>query len=556
MATNSKKLLKDDEDEKKVVLKKHEEENIEVLKKYIKEIYKISDIDKISQEKMYEIINTAKNQKNNQDYSSSWKKLKLYSIASYYKINDMTTKYEYMIKKACEYGKMMEKIEEKQEKTEREKNNELNIFELRNISEKYKDYKHVDEMYKYLLISSLCRDQEPLRPQIYVDLKYVDELKNVKDDKQNYIYISKKGKSGFFYINSDKVDKHVQKQIDKGESKKKKRIRLKSEYLKIVKKSFDDYPREYLFDLKIDSCENKLLKMLQDMTNNKFNFQMARSAYITYKYLENNNMSYVQKKTLADNMRHTKQTQEMSYLKHGETLTDKKLVDLQKETENELKKTKEIEKKLNDNIILLDNMKKNKKKYTQQNFTIKIGSDDKTKLLLLLQEINAKQKTYEQIMNEITPIIKENENMLKPAKEVIDLNKYKLTGKYMNDIFLQSELIGVLKKLGRFKKIKKIHELNILDEGYDYKELNKKTKEIIYNKDDDVIDEEEIVKTKAELRTFKKNRDDIIRIANQRLTQNIENEEKEKKKKKNGTISSANMLKYDITFNTKTGKYE
>ena len=543
MATNSKKQLNN-----------YEEENIDILKNYIKTVHKIANIDKIPQEKMYEIINTAKNQKNNQDYSPSWKKLKFYSIAAYYNINDMTKKYEYMFEKAQTYGKMINKVEEKQEKTEREKNNELTIFELRNISEKYKNYKHIDEMYKYLLISSICRDQEPLRPQIYADLKYIDELKNVKDDKQNYIYISKKGKSGFFYINVDKVAKHVEKKIGKGEKEKKekKRIKLKPEYLKIVKKSLDDYPREYLFDLNVENGEIKLLKMLQDMTDNKFNFQMARSLYITYKYLENNNMTYIQKKALAENMRHTKQTQEIAYLKHGETVTEKKLVDLQKEVENEFKKTKELEKKLNDNIILLDKMKKNKKKYTQQNFTLKIDADEKTKLLLLTQEINAKNKVYEEIMNEITPIIKENENMLKPTKDVIDLNKYKLTGKYMNDIFLQSELIGVLKKLGRIKKIKKIHELNILDEGYDYKELNKKTKEIIYNKDDDEIEEEENIKTKAEMSAFIKKRNDIIRVANKRLKQSIENGEKKKK----GMISSANMLKYDITFNEKEGKYE
>lgn len=536
-------------------LKEHEEESMKILKNYMKVVNKIDDIDKISVEKMFGYIDKAKNPKNKKDYSASWKKLKLYALASYYDMKEIKTKYEYILKKAHEYSKKIEAIEEKQEKTEKEKENELNIFELRNICEEYKNYKHKDDMYKYLILSSICKDQEPLRPQIYIDLKYVNVLKEVKDDDQNYIYISKGGKSGFYYINDDKVTGHIEKQIKKGETKKEmKRIKLKPEFLKIVKKSFVDYPREYLFDFNVENGEHKLLFMLQDITNNKFNFQMARSVYITHKYLENNNMSYVQKKALAKNMRHTKQTQEKAYLKHGVTVTDKKLSELKKEVEDSLKKTKDLEKKLNENIKTANKIKKNNK-YENQDFKINVNTDEKQKMLLLIQEINAKHKKYEETNKEIEEIIKENGDKLKPLKKIINVKDYLMVGNYASDRHNQSELINELKKLGRYTTMKKIKGLKIKTDGYDEKDINKEIIEII-NTDD--IDDEDVEindidkMTKEELMEYKKKRKDIIYVANKRLKKSIENKDKKKK----GTISATNMYKYKIVYNEKECKYE
>lgn len=543
MATNSKKQLTI-----------HESEHIKFLEKYVENVHKVKDINNVKAENMYKYINEAINQKTNNEYSESWKKLKLYALSSYYKINEMEDKYEYMIKKSHEMGKKIENIEEKQEKTEKEKENELNIFELRILSEKYSKYNHLDEMYKYLLLSSLCRDQEPLRPQIYADVKYVTDPKEITDGEQNYIYISKKGKLGYFYINSDKVAENMNKKIKEGIiPKTKKRIRMAPEYLKIVKKTFDDYPRKYLFDFKIDNCEHKLLKMLQDMTNNKFNFQMARSVYITHKYLENTNMSYIQKRTLAENMRHTKHTQEKAYFKHGSTVTDKSLNDLKKETKEENDKMKDKEKKINDYIDIIDKIKKNKEGYKKQTYNMNFETDEKTKLLLSIQEIKAVEKKYDELLKEILLIINENQERLQPLYKVIDINKFKLDGKSYNDVAKQTELISILKKLGKIKTMKKIQQLNLMEKKYDYKAFNTEIKALIYEDDGEFEeDDSENTMTKKELADFRKKRKDIIYVANKRMKESIEKGDKKVK----GTISSANMYKYDIVFNPEKKQYE
>jgi hypothetical protein len=393
MATNSKKELKT-----------HQKKYIDELLNYMKDVHEITNFLTTPKETMYKLIIEAI-KKDGEEYSLSWKENKLYSLASYFEVSDIKTKQAYFIAKAHKLSKQIKGDEEKQHQTEKEKENYLNIFELRNIAEKYQNYKHIDDMYIYLIFSCLCEDQEALRPQIYVNVLYVDNAKDIKNDDKNYIYISKTGKSGYFYINDDKVSDHE-------EHKQKKRIRLNDDFLKIVKKTFDDYPRKKLFEFDVENPKQKLLYMLQKTTaehkgKNNFNFQIARSSFTTHKYLENSNMSYIQKKTLAQNMRHTKQTQEKNYFKHSLATTNKTFSDLTEEATKELENLKKKELILNNKIAELTDINQNTKNYTEQNFNIIIDNKERTKILLQLQQIKATAEKYDEMINEITPIIDE-----------------------------------------------------------------------------------------------------------------------------------------------------
>jgi hypothetical protein len=533
-------------------LKEHEEKYINIFKNYMKEAHDIKNIDDIKKERIYKYINEAKNAKNGNDYSNSWKKIILFALVSYYKQKGDLDASEYISTKAKEMNKIIEKEEIEQKQTEKEKENYLNIFELRNIAEKYKNYKHIDEMYVYLLLSCICQDQEPLRPQIYSDSIYVDKLEDIKDDGNNYIYISKRGKIGCFYISGDKVNKHNDF-IDN------KRIRLNKIFLSIVHKSFKDYPRKKLFDFDVKYPNDKLLDIFQKATGNKFNFQMARSSFSNYKHMENPDMSYAQKKTLAMNMRHSKNTHEKNYLKHSLTITDKPLNDVKKELDEKYKKLMETEEDLNKKIKELNDNKINIKKYEMQKCEIKYeNEDEKKRIVLFLQQVQATKEKYDEYLKDINEILEKFNNEKKKQEDKINeiiknFDKYKFV-KEDDELFKGSLLLEELKKSKLDEKYKKIQNIiTKIGEKKNYNEINKKLLKIINEKVKETI---VLEKDNDELsQEFKKRRRDIIYHANKNMEKKPDENKKEYKEKK-GVISSANMAKYKIIFNEITGKYE
>jgi hypothetical protein len=536
-------------------LKKYEENSINNFKKMMLNDHKINDIKKINKEMIHKYIIEAKKQ-NTKDYSLSWKKTLLFSLASYFKINNMMKEQMYMMIKAKEINKKINVIEEEQEQTKNEKENYLNYYEIRNYFDKYKNYKHIDDMYNYLLLACLCTDQEPLRPQIYINAHYVDELKKIKNDDKNYIYISKQGKSGHFYINNDKVDKHT-------EHKEHKRIRLNKEFLKIVVKSFKDYPRTKMFNFDVKQTGNKLLNMFHQITKTNFNFQMARSSFITYKNLENPNMSYKQKKALALNMRHSKQTQEKNYCKHNLTLTNKTLQELKDDANNKYIVLKDTEKKLNDNVDKLNELKIKNDKYEKHNININNDNENVTqRLLLIIMKIEAINKSYKDQLHETNDIInKYNENIKKVSIDEIfknfkDNEKLQLIGNYQFDSMILTTIENKLKKHNYNDKFKKINLLTttiIFEDNYDHVKLNEEVYNILYDEDNNNEDENHIVKEQNTPK-YKKNRKDIIYSANKNKTK--ENNTITPYKKIKGVISAKNLYKYNIIFNEEKNKYE
>lgn len=524
-------------------LKPYAKKYIDELLNYMKEVHEINNFLTLPKEDMYNLIYTAI-KKDGDNYSLSWKANKIYSLMSYYEVNDIKTKYTYFKAKYKKINKEIEEQEDKQEQTKKEADNYLNIYELRNIAEKYKDYKHIDEMYIYLLFSCLSQDQEVLRPQIYANIPIIREQKDIKKDAGNYLYISKTGKSGYFYINNDKVS-------EKKTHEDKHRIRLSENFLNIILRTLKDYPREKLFNFDVENPENKLLYLLQKTTekytNKKFNFQMGRSAFITHKYLENPNMSYKQKKTLAENMRNSKPTQEHNYFKHFMTQTDKSLNELIKDSNDKLKELKNKEKNLNDIITELNAKNINKMNYKTQNFNININNEEKSKILLNIQEINAINTKYDEMINESKKILDEykkdnekKENLLKNAE------KYLLTGNYDDDIFKIISLTKFLNTYGLSDEANTINNAIEIFEDYDASKINKFIKNILENIYDVNAD-----KKRKEQNKFNKNRRDIIRIANARIKESIKNKDDKIK----GQISHEKMYKYKIEYDANKKQY-
>lgn len=534
-------------------LKDYEQENIIILKNYIKNVHNVDNIDKYTEEQLYNIIMNA--QYKGVEYSPSWKKLKLFSLASYYKFNNEEKKSDYFLKKGKEINKKINNVEEQQKQTDKEKDNYINYFELKNILEKTKNYKNLDDHYKYLILACLCTDQEPERPQIYTTLKYIKELKDAKNENENYIYISKTGRSGKFIINVDKVDEHEQHQ-------QKKNIRLNNEFRKIVVESFNKYPRPYLFNFDVVKKGDKLLRLLQDTitdngVNKKFNFQIARSSFINYKFLENPDMTYAQKKTLALNMRHSKETQEKHYLKTALNITNKTLIEMKKEINDDYKELKNIENKINNNLIIVNKLKANTNNIQPQNFTLDYkNEDDKKKLLLYDTQIKAKKIIYDEYLTQTQNIINKYNEQYTPIKNFIDVNKYLLNGNYDHDNIKLTLLGKILQEHKYFNKDKKITDVfnYVLYDGYDKDKLNEQIKKILNDEyDESYILANEIKNTEKE---NKKRRNELIFHANKNREKAEKETEKKGWKKIKGVISPANIQKYNIVYNEETKRYE
>lgn len=284
--------------EKDINLKEYEKKNLENLRKYMKQEHNIDNIDN---EKIASIIKKI----NDADKSESWKDNKLYAIKNYFKqIGRRTTM---LSKVAIKHTKDMKKEEKDGKQTEKEKNNYLTYDELNELLKKNEKYNNNDEMNRYLILASICTDQPPLRPQIYADAKIIYKEKEL-NDKDNFLYINKKKKTGYMYINHDKVTESIK-------FKNEKKIPLYDRFCEIVIKSLEKTPRDNLYILDVKNKEKKMLLELQKTTGLKFTFDMARSSFITEWHKKHQNASENEIEKLATHMRHSIDTHRVHYKK-------------------------------------------------------------------------------------------------------------------------------------------------------------------------------------------------------------------------------------------------
>lgn len=210
-------------------------------------------------------------------------------------------------KNADKLFKDIKKEEIEQKQTKKELENYLTYDELQILLNENKNYKTKRQMNQYLILASMATDQPPLRPQIYSYLNIVTNKKDIKNDDNNYMYINKQQKKGHLYINDDKVCKF---------NSKNKQIDLKPQFLNIIIESLKKYPRIKFIEYKdVKSVEKKLLDELQLITDNNLTFHMARSAFINNWLKQNPNATDAQKIKLAEDMRHTIQSQICYYKK-------------------------------------------------------------------------------------------------------------------------------------------------------------------------------------------------------------------------------------------------
>lgn len=329
---NAKKMLNEDQ--------LYEIENLEgyVKEKYNEELLSVN-IKKL----VGYILNAKQLHTKNKDkpYTDSWKKKKLFALKIYY--GELKKPIKMIDNLADGYFKKMVKDNlNNQEQSDKVKENYLTYDELNIIRDGHKNYKTKRQMFKYLILSAICTDQPSLRPQIYASLNIVTKKKDIHDDEKNYMYINKKKKTGYLYINDDKVDKNNEKN---------KMIELQPKFLKIILDSLQKFPREKFIEyLKSDGTpvvkqELKLLYELHLATGNKFNFDMARSSFVNDWNKKHPDATDAEKMELARLMRHTYTTQ-LTYYKKKETVSGnlEKIKEQKEQKENE-KNNKNIEKK-------------------------------------------------------------------------------------------------------------------------------------------------------------------------------------------------------------------
>lgn len=287
----------------KTKLNEDTENNIKLLEKYINTKLN-KDITNINTNTLLHYITTAKKE-NGENYSDAWKKKMIFSLKAYYK--ELKKPIKLIDKTADKYFKQIKNDELQQKQTQKELDNYLTYDELNILLNENKDYKTKRQMNKYLILASLATDQPPLRPQIYSNLNIVSNKKDIKNDDKNYMYINKQQKKGYLYINNDKVDKF---------NKKNKIIELQPRFLNIILESLKKYQRNKFIEYEnIKNIEIKLLYELQQITNNNFNFNMARSSFVNNWLKKNPQATDAQKIKLAQDMRHTLQSQVIYYKK-------------------------------------------------------------------------------------------------------------------------------------------------------------------------------------------------------------------------------------------------
>ena len=165
--------------------------------------------------------------------------------------------------------------------------------------------------YKYLLLSMLVL-QPPLRTSFYSTARFI-RSKAENDKVNNFVWINRRGMIKDNYIvNQDKAFNYKMYNMNKNLST----IPIEDENLvKLINDSFEQYPREYLFELKGKPVTaSTLLNWIKEITGvTGMNVDILRSSYITWFYDHHQKMG--DKSKLANMMRHSVLTASTNYLK-------------------------------------------------------------------------------------------------------------------------------------------------------------------------------------------------------------------------------------------------
>ena len=325
---NTNLLKKENEAKKK--LNEQAQEMINILDTYFLEKYN----KKLTQTNINTIVHDIETatKKDGSQYSDAWKKRAFFALKQYF--NNMKKPTKLIDKHATKYFNKMTSDELKQKQSKKEQDNYLTYDELQELLNDNKNYKTENQMNRYLILATMATDQPPLRPQIYANLHIVTNKKDIKNDDKNYMYINAQKKTGYLYINDDKVHKYNEKN---------KIIDLHPHFLKIIIDSLKKYPRAKFINLYGKNPAQQLLYELQEkITGNKFNFDMARSSFINNWNKQNPNATDEQKIKLALSMRHTLQTN-LTYYKKKEPVTGnlEKIRKQQKEQQEKKQKKNE-----------------------------------------------------------------------------------------------------------------------------------------------------------------------------------------------------------------------
>ena len=325
----------------------------------------------------------------NENWATGSKEGLLFMVSRYLYNNNNNDKYVKLYSQAgFNLLKEKDKIEGKNELDEKEKENHRTIEYLNNCLEVHKERadENIIEHYKHLLLMMLIK-QPPLRTSFYTTAKFL-RLYTQNNKTDNYIYITRKGKLKIYYIvNKDKATNYKIYNMNKELSK----IKLDDEELiKYVNYSFITYPRKYLFENNGKPLTDAiLLKYLRDITKtNLINFDMIRSAYVTYFY--EHNKTFDKREELSKQMRHSQHTASKNYLKvsNSEPLEPEEEINILNKTIIELKNSvneykhkllvfendpedeKKFNKKKNDILYLLNSKGRSSKPETIKKYNI------------------------------------------------------------------------------------------------------------------------------------------------------------------------------------------
>jgi len=324
--------------------------------------FKIKDeatyLDKINKK---ELINFIKKL----ELSDSSKESLFFMVARYYEFNKInntfisTFKQEgYNLKQRRETDDG-ENVLDKKEEVGYMKYNELMAI-VDNI--KYDEIKTRREHMKYLFMRLLLYN--PLRTSYYFTALIQQSTKTNDTDNYLILYGQKRAR---IYINTDKVSNT--KTFNTEDLK---NIEITDKNLiNLLYESFNKYQRTYLLEIEKNKRlnENYILKLLRQATNNKYiNIDMIRSAYVTHMY-NTKNLTYNEKKVMANNLRHSVSTSQLRYLKNLEedskktdTELIKKIKDLEKENIQVKTQLKDLQEKLKSYENILNKSKQPSKK--------------------------------------------------------------------------------------------------------------------------------------------------------------------------------------------------
>ena len=253
---------------------------------------------------------------NNKDWSTGSKEGLLFMVARWLYNNNNNDRYTKLYSQAgFNLLQEKEKIESKNELDEKEKENLRSIEYLNNCLEVHRvvSEENIIEHYKQLLLMMLIK-QPPLRTSFYSTAKFL-RLYTLNNNKDNYLYLTKRGKiKAYIIINKDKASNYKLYSMNKELSK----IKIDNEELvNYINYSFIEYPRKYVFEnpkTEQPLSDAILLKYLRDITKTPLiNFDMVRSAYVTYYY--EHNKTYDKREELSKQMRHSVHTASKNYLK-------------------------------------------------------------------------------------------------------------------------------------------------------------------------------------------------------------------------------------------------